>query len=168
MTILIAFHQLGYRHFKGFYTHPVSVYWRAAFPGLGSYKRFVEWMPSVLLPLCAYLRSCLGTCSWISFVDSTCLKVCHNRRIKGHKVFDGLAARGKTSMDWFFGFKLHLVVNDRGELLNVLLTTGNIDYRQHRRPETLAQTAQATAWQSLFGLWVDCLLSSTQETLACP
>ncbi len=130
MTILIAFHQLGYRHFKAFYTHYVGVYWQRAFPGLVSYNRFVEWMPSVLLPLCAYLRSCYGKCSGISFVDSTSLKVCHNRRIKGHKVFDGLAARGKTSVDWFFGFKLHLVVNDRGELLNVMLTPGNTDDRK--------------------------------------
>lgn len=130
MTILVAFHRQGYRNFKTFYTQHVWVYWRRAFPGLVSYNRFVEWMPSVLFPLCAYLRTCLGRCSGISFVDSTSLKVCHNRRIKGHKVFDGLAARGKTSVDWFFGFKLHFVVNDRGELLNVMLTPGNIDDRK--------------------------------------
>ncbi len=130
MTILIAFHQLGYRNFKTFYTRPVCVYWRKAFPGLVSYNRFVEWDPAVLFPLCAYLRSCFGRCSGISFVDATSLKVCHNRRINGHKVFDGLVARGKTSVDWFFGFKLHLVVNDRGELLNVMLTPGNTDDRK--------------------------------------
>ena len=79
--------------------------------------------------MCAYLRSCFGTCSGISFMDSTSLKVCHNRRIRQHKVFEDLAARGKTSVDWFFGFKLHLVVNDRGELLNILLTPGNTDDR---------------------------------------
>jgi transposase len=62
-------------------------------------------------------------------MDSTSLKVCHNRRIRQHKVFEDLAARGKTSVDWFFGFKLHLVVNDRGELLNILLTPGNTDDR---------------------------------------
>ena len=71
------------------------------------------------------LRSCFGKCSGISFMDSTCIKVCHNRQIKQHKVFEDLAARGKTSGDWFFGFKLHLVVNDRGELLNIILTPGN-------------------------------------------
>lgn len=86
-------------------------------------------MPSVLLPLCAYLRSCFGACSGISFIDSTSLKVCHNRRISQHKVFENLAARGKTSVDWFFGFKLHLVFNDRGELLNFTLTPGNTDDR---------------------------------------
>lgn len=130
MTILIAFHQSAYRNFKWFYTQLVCRYWRKAFPQLVSYNRFVEWMPSVLLPLCAYLRHCFGKCTGISFIDSTSLKVCHNRRIPAHKVFKDLAARGKTSVDWFFGFKLHLVVNEQGELLNVMLTPGNTDDRQ--------------------------------------
>ena len=82
-----------------------------------------------MLPLCAYLRSCFGSCTGISFLDATSLQVCHNRRINQHKVFKNLAARGKTSVDWFFGFKLHLVVNDKGELLNFTLTPGNTDDR---------------------------------------
>lgn len=45
-------------------------------------------------------------------------------------MFQGLAARGKTSVDWFFGFKLHLVVNDQGELLNIMLTPDNTDDRK--------------------------------------
>lgn len=98
MTILVAFHQSAYRNFKWFYTQLVCRYWRKAFPGLVSYNRFVEWMPSVLLPLCAYLRSCFAKGTGISFIDSTSLKVCHNRRIGAHKVFENLAARGKTSV----------------------------------------------------------------------
>ncbi len=39
-------------------------------------------------------------------------------------------ARGKNSVDWFFGFKLHIVVNERGQLLNAILTPGNIDDRK--------------------------------------
>lgn len=130
MTILIGFHQSCYRHFKAYYLEKVQAQWRCAFPGLVSYGRFVEWMPSALLPLCAYLRRCFGSCTGISFLDSTSLKVCHNRRIQQHKVFLNLAARGKTSVDWFFGFKLHLLVNDKGELLDFTLTPGNIDDRQ--------------------------------------
>jgi transposase len=130
MTILIAFHQSAYRNFKWFYTQLVCRSWRNAFPGLVSYNRFVEWMPSVLIPLCAYLRHCFGRCTGISFIDSTSIKVCHNRRITSHKVFNSLAARGKTSVDWFFGFKLHIVVNEQGELLNAILTPGNVDERQ--------------------------------------
>jgi len=130
MTILIAFHQSSYRNFKAYYQDLVQAQWRSAFPSLVSYQRFVEWTPSALLPLCAYLRECFGSCTGISFLDSTSLKVCHNRRIQQHKVFENLAARGKTSVDWFFGFKLHLVVNDKGELLNFTLTPGNTDDRQ--------------------------------------
>lgn len=130
MTIVIGFHQQHYRTFKHYYLDHVCVYWQNAFPRLVSYSRFVNWMPSVLLPLCAYLKHCFGKCSGISFLDSTSLKVCHNRRISSHRVFQGLAARGKTSVDWFFGFKLHLVVNDQGELLNIMLTPGNTDDRK--------------------------------------
>jgi transposase len=130
MTILIGFHQQHYRTLKHYYIEHVCVYWRAAFPGLVSYTRFVSWMPSVLLPLCAYLKRCFGACSGISFIDSTSLKVCHNRRIHQHRVFQDLAARGRTSVDWFFGLKLHLVVNEQGELLNLTLTPGNIDDRK--------------------------------------
>ncbi|MEB3231647.1 MAG: transposase, partial [Leptolyngbyaceae bacterium] len=121
MTIVIAFHQQRYRTFKDFYTKHVTPYWRGAFPRLLSYPRFVHWMPDLLLPRCAF-HHCLGRCTGIGFIDATCLKVCHNRRIAQHKIFDSLAARGKTSVDWFFGFKLHLVVNEHGELLNVTLT----------------------------------------------
>lgn len=129
MTLLIAFHQSCYRNFKTYYQAKVRTQWASAFPGLVSYQRFIEWIPSTLVPMAAYLRSCFGQCSGISFMDSTSLKVCHNRRIRQHKVFDNLAARGKTSVDWFFGFKLHLVVNERGELLNILVTPGNTDDR---------------------------------------
>lgn len=130
MTILILFHQSHYRDFKAFYTQEVLAHLRGEFPGLVSYTRFIEFMPSALLPLCAYLRHCMGTCTGISFLDSTDLTVCHNKRISQHKVFAGAAARGKTSTGWFFGFKLHLLFNDRGELLEVALTAGNVDDRK--------------------------------------
>ena len=130
MTILIWFHCSHYRNFKHYYQDHVSVHLRSEFPQLVSYTRFVELIPTTLLPLCAYLKSRMGQCSGISFIDATPLPVCHNRRIKRHKVFDGLAARGKTSMGWFFGFKLHLVVNEYGELLALTLTPGNVDDRK--------------------------------------
>jgi transposase len=131
MTILIHFHQSHYRNFKAYYCEYVLAYLRNEFPGLVSYTRFVDYMPSALLPLCAYLRyACFGDCTGISFIDSTSVDVCLNQRIASHKVFAGLAERGKTSTGWFFGFKLHLVINDRGELLNVLVTPGNVDDRK--------------------------------------
>ena len=129
MTILILFHQSHYRTFKAFYTDHVCVHLDSEFPTLVSYTRFVEFFPSALVPLCIYLHTCLGACTGVSFVDSTKLAVCHNRRIRQHRVFRGLAERGKTSVDWFFGFKLHLVFNDCGEIVTLRLTPGNIDDR---------------------------------------
>ena len=130
MTIIIWFHISHYRNFKHFYNDHVCKHLRSEFPGLVSYTRFVELMPATLPFLCLYMRSRMGKCTGISFIDSTRLPVCHNKRIYRHKVFDGLAARGKSSMGWFYGFKLHLIVNEHGEILSFCLTPGNDDDRK--------------------------------------
>ena len=130
MTLLIAFHESGYRAFKHFYLKHVCVYWRAEFPHLVSYSRFVQLQEEVLTLLTLYLSAHLGTCSGISFVDSTRLRVCDNKRISSHRVFSAEAERSKTSMGWFYGFKLHLLINDKGEILDVALTPGNTDDRR--------------------------------------
>lgn len=130
MTIVIHFHQSGYRTFKSYYQYYVQQYLHAEFPALVSYSRFVRLMAQVFVPLTLYLMTHRGQCTGISFVDSTPIKVCHNRRIKRNKVFAGLAAQGRTTMGWFYGFKLHLVVNEYGEILSFQLTPGNIDDRK--------------------------------------
>jgi hypothetical protein len=129
MTILIHFHQSHYRTFQAYYTEHVQVHLAKEFPHLVSYPRFVALIPQMMLPLLAYLQSRYGACTGISFIDSTSLEVCDPKRISGHRVFATDARRGKTSMGWFFGFKLHLAVNDRGELLACCLTAGNVDDR---------------------------------------
>jgi Transposase DDE domain len=118
MTILIHFHQSGYRCFKDYYQQQVLKHLRAEFPGTMSYSRFIRLVPRVVVLLWAY-----------AFVDSTALRVCHNRRITRHKVFSGKATRGHSSTGWFYGFKLHLVVNDRGDILAFALTPANVDDR---------------------------------------
>jgi Transposase DDE domain len=130
MTILVWFQQSGYRTFKDFYLKEVCLHLRDEFPKLVSYNRFVELIPSALVPLCCYLQSRKGRTAGIAFIDSLPLAVCHNRRIRSHKVFATVAERGKSSVDWFFGFKLHLIVNDQGELLAFHLTPGNVDDRK--------------------------------------
>jgi Transposase DDE domain len=145
MTILIWFHASHYRTFKHYYLDSVLPGKRAEFPGLPSYTRFVELIPMTLLPLCAYLQTRKGQPTGIQFIDSLPLRVCHNRRISSHQVFAGLARRGKGSMGWFYGFKLHLVINDRGELLGLTLTPGNTD---DRRP--VAKLVRSL-WGKLFG-----------------
>jgi hypothetical protein len=145
MTLLVWFHASHYRTFKHFYFDSVLPGKRAEFPGLPSYTRFVELIPLTLLPLCAYLQTRRGQPTGIQFIDSLPVRVCHNRRISSHKVFAGLAQRGKGSMGWFYGFKLHLVINDQGELLGVCLTPGNVD---DRRP---VKKLVRQLWGKLFG-----------------
>lgn len=130
MTLVVYFHQKRYRDFKTYYTEYVMTDLQGEFPSLLSYNRFVQLMPRILVALCAYLRHGYGQTRGIAFIDSTALAVCHNRRIQQHRVFEGIAQRGRTSVDWFFGFKLHLVVNDCGDLLSCCVTPGNTDDRR--------------------------------------
>lgn len=129
MTIVIYFHASGYRNFKAFYLNHVTTHLRAMFPNLLSYNRFVEIMSSVLLALCAYLTARLDDPTGIAYVDSTKLEVCGKKRISRNKVFSGIGKIGKTTMGWFFGFKLHLIINEQGGLLAVKVTQGNVDDR---------------------------------------
>ena len=104
---------------------------RHLFPKVVSYNRFVELEKEVAIPLALVIKKVLlGKCTGISFVDSTPLRVCKNQRIHIHKTFRGIAQRGKCSMGWFFGFKLHLICNERGELLNFMITPGDVDDRK--------------------------------------
>lgn len=99
----------------------VQKYLGRAFPRLVSYNRFVELQRKALIPLWCYLQTRKGSCTGVAFVDATTLAVCHNLRIPQHKVFWDCARCGQSSMGWFYGFKLHLVMNDCGELLRSCL-----------------------------------------------
>ena len=131
MLIMILFHNSGYRCLKHFYVEHVCRHLRPLFSPLVSYNRFVELEKEVAVPLALFIKKVLpGRCTGISFVDSTPLRVCKNQRIHIHKTFKGIARRGKCSMGWFFGFKLHLICNERGELLNFMITPGDVDDRK--------------------------------------
>lgn len=131
MTILILFHSSGYKCLKHFYLNHVCTHMRGLFPETVSYNRFVELEKEVALPLAIFIKKVLiGSCTGISFVDSTPLRVCRNQRIHMHRVFKGFAQRGKCSMGWFFGFKLHLICNEKGEILNFMITPGDVDDRK--------------------------------------
>lgn len=131
MMIIILFHSSGFRCLKHFYVENVCKHMRHLFPNVVSYNRFVELEKAVALPLAIFIKKVLlGKCTGISFVDSTPLRVCRNQRILIHKTFKGVAQRGKCSMGWFFGFKLHLICNEKGELLNFMITPGDVDDRK--------------------------------------
>ena len=130
ITITVLFHLSGVRTFKHFYIGYVQKHLRAEFPNTVSYNRFVELMQSNILPLTLYLKTCcLGECTGISFIDSTPLRACNNKRITQNKVFKDIANVGKSTMGWFYGFKLHIIVNDKGELLDFIITQANVDDR---------------------------------------
>lgn len=126
MTIFILFHQSNYITFKHFYCDHVKVHFIKEFPNLISYNRFVYLIKKLAIPLLAYLLHNKGAVTGIAFVDSTKLQVCHNKRISRNKVFRRLAKRGKTTTGWFYGFKLHLIINEKGEILSFLVTPGNV------------------------------------------
>jgi len=137
MTITVLFHLSGYRNFKHFYIFHVQKVLISEFPETVSYNRFVELMQSNLLPLTLYMKTCcLGECTGISFVDSTPIRVCKNKRINANKVFKGIATTGKSTMGWFHGFKLHIGVNDKGELLDFVITQANVDDREPLKSES--------------------------------
>jgi transposase len=130
ITLLVLFHHYRFRDFKTFYTHYAHKHLRQAFPELVSYTRMLTLLQIVMVPLSAFLISRYAKPTGIAFIDSSKIAVCHNIRIPRNKVFADIAQRGKGSMGWFYGFKLHLLVNDLGEILSVKVTAGNIDDRK--------------------------------------
>ena len=134
ISIVLLFHYSPAKNFKYFYTSYLQQY-HSEFPMLPSYCRFVALQQrclghfhSLITILCAVAKQ-----TGINYVDSTYISVCHNKRTNKHKVFKGLAELGKSSMGWFFGLKLHLIINDKGELLSAKLTPGNTDDRKPLR-----------------------------------
>lgn len=130
LTLTVLFHQLRFRQFKSFYLNYARRHLRAEFPKLPSYQRVVELMPRCAVPLAALFECLKGECDGVSIADATPLAVCDNKRIFRHQVFKGKAKRGKTSMGWFFGFKLHAIINSKGELVRIKLTPGNTNDRK--------------------------------------
>jgi IS5 family transposase len=131
LLVMILFHTDSFKNFKVFYLYGIKHKYRAYFKEIPSYERFVALQGRLFLPLSVMLHLTLGRGrkTGLYVVDSTSLKVCRSKRIARNKVFEGLAKRGKTTMGWFFGFKLHITINHKGELLGVHITPGNVDDR---------------------------------------
>lgn len=126
MTIVIFYHLSGYKCFKYFYLNHIIKNYKSYFPKIVSYNRFIELMPKTIVPLLYFLKyNRMSECTGISYIDSTKIAVCNNRRISSNKVFKNIAKRGKTSMGFFYGFKVHLIVSHKGDLLSFSITTGN-------------------------------------------
>lgn len=128
LALFIFYHHSGYKCFEYYYLNFVQVHLTSYFPGLLAYERFVARIPRLLPGLFVLLKWLCGQSQRTGFyiVDSKPLAVCHNLRIHSNRVFDGVAARGKSSTGWFYGLKAHLVINQYGQLVNFAITPGNV------------------------------------------
>jgi len=136
ITIYYLFNLSSFRCFKHFYIFYEQKHMQEDFPQTVSYNRFIELMQSALLPMTIFAKTCcLGRCTGISFADSTTVRVCNNKRININKVFKNLTTTGKSSMSWLHGFKLHIIINDKGELLRFCVTQANVDDREPLKNE---------------------------------
>ena len=126
MTVQILFQMVGYRNFKTFYTSFLQIYWKQYFPRLPSYQRFVELTHRALYPLTLFAQLKSGKKTGIYYIDGSCLPVCHLKRSKRNKIFREIAQYGRTSVGWFFGLKIHLVINNLGEMIAFKITRGNV------------------------------------------
>lgn len=127
MTIAIYYHESGYKTFKDYYEKQVLTHMKGDFRSLVSYNRFLELRQKAFLPLLIFLQlNTMRPCTGISYIDSFPLKVSHIKRSSSHKTFKGIAQKGKTSMGWFYGFKLHVAINHLGEITAFCITPGNI------------------------------------------
>lgn len=140
VTILVLFHLGSYKNLKHFYLYYVQKHMSDEFPQTVSYNRFVELQSKAIMPLAIFLKTCcLGLCTGVSFIDSTPIRACHIKREKQHKVFKNMATKGQCSIGWFFGFKLHLIINDKGEILDFMLTQANVDDREPLKNKSFHQ-----------------------------
>jgi|SRR6185503_7772480 len=130
MTILLLFHRSNYRTFKHFYLNHVIPILKPFFPQLVGYPRFVQMISEVFFPIFCFVKEHQGELTGTYFIDSTVLTTCHVKRASSHKVFKGVAKWGKTTVGWFFGFKLHLVINHHAEIVAFRLTSGNVNDRK--------------------------------------
>lgn len=127
-TIIAAYHLSGYKCFEYYYRQLIKEKYRSYFPQAPSYERFLNLISrSYPLMWLWSLHTCLGSKrNGLYFIDSKKLEVCHLKREHSHRVFAASARKGKCSTGWFYGFKIHLVINSLGEIINWTITPGNV------------------------------------------
>ena len=124
ITILMLFHRSPCKNFKYFYQSYLQLY-HSEFPQMPTYERFVILQQRILPMLTSFLNCIFIRKDNVAFIDSTPLSVCHNKRNSRNKVFKGLAETGKSTKGWFHGFKMHAIVDRKGNLMNIKFTKGN-------------------------------------------
>lgn len=128
LSIMIFYHFSQFKHFKAYYKYFVES--KTLFNNPHCYDRFIQIIPSLFMPVTIMMHYLSGKTTGIYYADSTHFAVCKNIRITRHKTFNGLAARGHSSIDWFYGLKLHMIINEHSEIVAVKITRGNVDDRK--------------------------------------
>ena len=126
MTIVLYFYLSPCRDFKNYYLYYLSHKYRGYFT-LPCYSRIIQLWPRLIIPLAIMMQLLKGQNSGIYFIDSTKLAICHRKRTSSNRVFGKVARVGMSSYGWFMGFKLHLVVNIKGEIMAIKLTKANVN-----------------------------------------
>ena len=129
MTIMVMYHTSYAKNFKYFYKTCIEYIHKSDFPKALSYNRFVELIPRLFVPLNILMHLLFGEETGTYFIDATPIKACHNKRRYSNKVFKGLAKHSKSSMGYFYGFKLHVIINEKGQFIALKMTKGNVDDR---------------------------------------
>jgi len=133
LTLGIFRFATGVKDVKHYHRKLVSSYSQelGRIPNYGNFNALMnQATPYVIFLLEWICYSNKSTSNGAYFLDATSLKVCENKRIFDHKVCEDIAQRGKSSMGWFFGFKLHVVCDSLGRLVSLLITPGNTDDRK--------------------------------------
>lgn len=127
-TIIAAYHLSGYKCFEYYYRRLIKVDYASYFPKAPSYERFLTLISRCYRMMWLWSLHCCLQSKRTGFyiIDSKRLEVCHLKREHTHRVFAASARKGKTSTGWFYGFKMHLVINDQGEIINWTITPGNV------------------------------------------
>lgn len=140
LTIVIFYHVSGFKCFKWYYQLIIRGQLRSYFPSSYSYERFVNLQQELDTLLGLFLCAHLAAPTEANFIDSKKLVVCHNKRIKTNRVFRAQARRGKSSTGWFYGFKLHLIINHLGQIVLLRLTPGNVADNNQKLLKNMAQS----------------------------
>lgn len=148
MAIVIFYHYSGFKCFKWYYNLIIRKWFPSYFPTAFSYSRFIQLMPELNIYMAFFMTATrLSVPLEGNYIDSKKLVVSHVRRIQQHRVHKKTAKRGKSSTGWFFGFKLHLIINHFGEIVWVRFTAGNTADNNHDLLFSIAEKLQCT----LFG-----------------
>lgn len=125
----------GHRNWKDFYNH-IKTYHYRDFPNFPTYGNFIKAMNKLSSLATILLQGFMNVFQRITgkeklkFADGSKLKVCEIKREFSHKVCRKYASKSKSTMGWFYGFKLHIICNELMQILNLKITTATTDERK--------------------------------------